>query len=80
MNLSNFWYRLLLTLNLMFNILTGGEFGTFFSTRTYENSLTCKRWDKVRQILDYVLGEGHCKKSQNWQINNKMNWIRKHQG
>jgi hypothetical protein len=72
-----YWMKLALGFDLLFNVLTGGEVGVFFSTRSYLNARDESRkwWVITRNVIDYMFWEGHCKDSYLWERSRKQEWI-----
>ena len=73
-------FRLAINVDRLFNILTGGELGVCFSTRTYINSVKAEeksrvRWERTRKVIDKCLGEGHCESSYDWERHIKEKWL-----
>ena len=69
-------FKLIINIDRMFNILTGGDLGVCFSTRCYINSFESERWAKVMSLVDKLMMEkDHCKKSYYWERRVKMLWL-----
>ncbi len=83
MNQKTLLFKLLIVLDYLFNVLTGGGFQTCFSTRCYINSQrhsNKKRWIRIRNIVDKIMcEENHCLKSYAWELHSKLQWIRDNQ-
>ena len=70
-------FRVIINLDRLFNILTGGDLGVCFSTRCYINSKSSRGWDTVRSVVDkMMLEENHCEKSYRWERMVKLTWLR----
>jgi hypothetical protein len=75
-----FIFKVLIVMDYMLNVLTGGGFDTCFSTRSYINSQRAHNkewWTKVRNLVDKVMfEEDHCLKSYAWEMNHKRKWVK----
>lgn len=81
MNPKTLFFKLITLIDLLINVLTGGDFDTYFSTRCYINSRIAKplyrrkRWDKIRAIVDRIMFEkNHCMYSYYWDREIKRRW------
>ena len=80
---KSFIFKLVILLDRTFNVLTGGTFQECFSTRTYINSETATPlynrdfWVKIKNAINWVFWDGHCKDSFEWELNLKRLYIAK---
>ena len=70
-------FKILINLDRLFNILTGGDLGVCFSTRAYINSVKSGGyWEDVRAVIDYCFWDNHCKESYLWEYYVKARWLK----
>ena len=74
-----YWMKVVLGFDLLFNVLTGGDVGVFFSTRAYVNAKSDKRkgWVMTRVAIDKVFWKEHCNDSYKWEMSRKQQWMDK---
>ena len=79
---KTFGFKLVIWLDRGLNVITGGSFQECLSTRAYVQArLTNKKhWVKIRNAIDLMFWEGHCKDSFKWELKLKQEWIEKHKG
>ena len=74
-------FEVLVTLDRLFNILTGGSMGVTFSTRSYIQSVHAptrrqkKWWRRIRRAIDAVFWVDHCKLSWEWELELKQKCV-----
>ena len=69
-------FKFLINIDRMFNVLTGGDIGVCFSTRSYINSVKYGGiWDKIRATIDFFFWDGHCHDSYKWECKIKREWL-----
>jgi len=75
-------FRFVIWLDRGLNILTGGSFQECLSTRTYilsENEKGTKgNWTKVRDVINWMFWENHCRDSFEWEMKLKQDFIDKY--
>lgn len=71
--------NVLINIDRMFNIMTGGDLGVTYSTRSYINSVRYPNnnfWRINIKVVDRIMFErDHCKKSYEWEIEMKKKWV-----
>ena len=78
---GSFLFNVLINIDRLFNILTGGELGTCFSTRAHVRANTAKpmykrkRWVKIEGVIDKLFWKGHCRDSLLWERKTKRQWL-----
>ena len=81
---GSFLFNVLINIDRLFNILTGGELGTCFSTRAHVRANTAKpmykreRWIKIESAIDKLFWEGHCRDSLHWERKTKRVWLERY--
>ena len=81
---GTFIFNVVINLDRLFNILTGGNLGECFSTRAHVRAMTAKpmykrkRWVKIANAIDKLFWKGHCRDSFKWEYNIKQVWLQKH--
>lgn len=81
---KTFLFKLLISLDRLLNVVTGGSFMLTLSTRTYIRSEGVKdpkvraRWVWFRKLLDTVLEDNHCYNAFRWERRIKQEWLDKH--
>ena len=79
---NTFGFKFIIWLDRGLNVITGGSFQECLSTRAYvkaENTKS-KKWIKIRNAIDWMFWDGHCKDSLEWELQLKHHWINKHKG
>ena len=77
MNQATLLFKVLIVVDYLFNVLTGGGFQTTFSTRSYfkEQTTGTKKWIFIRKAVDRIMfEEHHCMKSYVWGMKVKEQW------
>jgi len=78
-------FRLIIWLDRGLNVITGGSFQECLSTRSYIQAEKAKplynrkRWEKVRNAINFLFWDGHCKDSFKWEMQLKKDFIKKHE-
>ena len=82
MNTTKLWFKLLIALDHLLNVILLGEVGTCLSTRAYvEANLASKsaKWKKVEAFIDKLMRqEKHCEISYRWEVVRKHKWLALH--
>ncbi len=76
--MKSFLFMVLINLDRLLNVLTGGTFQECLSTRTYRNSVTkdSKFWKGLHKTIDrlFFWDNEHCKESFEWEVNLKLEY------
>ena len=83
MNENTLLFKILINLDRLLNVLTGGTFQECLSTRAYRQSIVAKPrynaewWMKVRNFIDWLffLQDEHCKGSFEWEVTLKAKYV-----
>jgi hypothetical protein len=81
---GSFVFNVVINIDRLFNIVTGGELGTCFSTRAHVRAQTAKpmykrkRWVKIEKAIDKLFWQGHCRDSLLWERKIKRVWLEKY--
>lgn len=73
---KTFGFKFIMVLDRVLNVLTGGSFQEFLSTRAYIKSelSTSKYWHKLRNAIDAIFYKGHCRDSFEYEMQIKKDW------
>jgi hypothetical protein len=75
-----FAFKFIIWLDRGLNVITGGSFQECLSTRAYvmTEKTNSKKWIVIRDAINWMFWEGHCRDSLEWELNIKQQWIIKH--
>lgn len=73
--------RILVGLDQLLNIITGGDEDDTLSSRIYVNSISSPRWMKCRKVVDWLFSfePDHCKVAFQVEYKKKVLWLNKYQ-
>ena len=72
-------FKILIGLDRLLNVVTGGSFQECLSTRSHLRAIEGKpHWVRIRNAIDWVFWDGHCKDSFKWEMKIKKEYIIKH--
>lgn len=77
---NTFAFKFIIWLDRGLNVITGGSFQECLSTRAYVKAeiTNSKKWVFIRNAINRLFWEGHCKDSLEWELQLKKDWIIKH--
>lgn len=76
MNEHTYGFKILIAIDRTFNVLTLGDIGVTFSTRSHINAQTSKTWGKIESIINACFfDDNHCKGSFLWERGVKQKWL-----
>lgn len=75
-------FRILIGLDRLLNVVTGGSFQECLSTRAHIRAVEQKpkkHWVLIRNIIDVMFfDEYHCVNSFKWELSIKQRWVEKY--
>lgn len=76
----SFGMKLLVSLDQLLNVLTGGEEDNTLSSRAYIRSLSSKKWMYIKKFIDnlFFFDDQHCKEAFFVEYNKRQEWINKY--
>lgn len=71
-------FKILIGLDRLFNVITGGSFQECFSTRAHLKAVltNTNKWIFIRDAVDYLFWKGHCKDSFIWEMDLKSKYLK----
>jgi hypothetical protein len=80
LNEDTILFKILIALDRLLNVLTGGSFMICLSTRAHKRSLTGDlKWLIIRNRINWMFNDNeHCENSFRWEMRLKKEWYEKH--
>ena len=72
-------FKIAIGLDRLLNVVTGGSFQECLSTRSHLRAIENKpHWVRIRNAIDWMFWDGHCKDSFEWEMKIKKEYVIKH--